>query len=101
MGRAGTRGIRMNNRDILVINGDEVRAIFQGQEKELIEAVRRAYIAHGRGASALPHSTFLRFPDNERNRIIALPAYLGEGFDAAGIKWISSFPGNIAAGQDR
>jgi ornithine cyclodeaminase len=40
-------------------------------------------------------------PGDEVNRIIALPAYLGDGFEIAGIKWIASFPGNVAQGVPR
>src|SRR5688572_27529004 len=87
--------------DILVLSGGEIASLLSGREIEIIRAVRLAYEAHWRNNSALPHSTFLRFPDDERNRIIALPAYLGEGFAMAGVKWISSFPGNIGAGVDR
>src|SRR5439155_7367920 len=34
-------------------------------------------------------------------RIIALPAYLGNGFDVAGLKWIASYPANIQRGFPR
>ncbi len=91
----------MHDESVLILNGDDVSALLQGREAEILDAVRRAYVAHGRGQSSLPHSSFLRFPADERNRIIALPAFLGEGFDVAGLKWISSFPGNVQAGTPR
>ena len=85
----------------LVLRGADVESLFAGQESTLIEVVRRAYEAHYRGEASLPHSTFLRFPNDEANRIIALPAYVAGEFGGAGIKWISSFPGNIDRGLDR
>lgn len=87
--------------DITVLRGGEVRALLANQEASVLEAVRAAYLAHGRGESSLPHSLFLRFPDDERNRIIALPAYLGDGFNVAGVKWVSSFPNVVGQGLDR
>ena len=41
-----------------------------------------------------PLKPYLRFKD-AKNRIIAMPAYVGGRTDTAGIKWIASFPGNI------
>jgi ornithine cyclodeaminase len=87
--------------EFLVLTGADVQSLVAGQESHLIEVVRKAYEAHHRGESTLPHSTFLRFPNGQANRIIALPAYLDGEFGGAGIKWISSFPGNIDRGLDR
>jgi ornithine cyclodeaminase len=91
----------MNTDEVLILRGREVHSLLEGSEAELIEIVGRAYKAHARGESSLPHSLFLRFPDDESNRIIALPAYLGQEFGVAGVKWVSSFPGNLARGVDR
>jgi ornithine cyclodeaminase len=87
--------------DLLVIPGATVSQLLSGRELEIVEVVAAAYLAHERSATALPHSLFLRFPDAPANRIIALPAYLADPWNAAGVKWISSFPENLSKGIDR
>jgi N-[(2S)-2-amino-2-carboxyethyl]-L-glutamate dehydrogenase len=91
----------MRDGDITILKGPEVRSVLAGRELELIQAVRTAYEAHGDGDSSLPHSTFLPFPGQPRNRIIALPAFLGGACQIAGVKWVSSFPDNLRLGVDR
>jgi 2,3-diaminopropionate biosynthesis protein SbnB len=80
---------------MLIIRQHEVAEALAGREAELIALVGDAYRRHDRGESRVPHSVFLRFPDNQADRIIALPAYLNGRNPVAGMKWISSFPGNL------
>lgn len=91
----------MRDGDVLILKGREVAVLLAGRENELLGVVRLAYEAHAQGDSSLPHSSFLKFPADQRNRIIALPAYLGQEFDVAGVKWISSFPGNLESKLSR
>ena len=91
----------MRDGDIVILRGSEVRQVLAGRELELLQAVRKAYEAHGDGDSSLPHSTFLPFPGQPRDRIVALPAYLGGACRIAGVKWVSSFPDNLNRGVDR
>jgi 2,3-diaminopropionate biosynthesis protein SbnB len=92
----------MNQTGMVIVGGQEVRDLLAGRDAEVLAAVRQAYVAHGMaGQSSLPHSTFLRFPGDDLNRIIALPAFLGDSFQVAGVKWIASFPGNVKSGLPR
>jgi len=91
----------MPNDDMLILGAEDVAALLAGREEEVMATVGQAYRAHGQGQSSLPQSLFLRFPDDDTNRIIALPAFLGDGFQVAGMKWVSSFPGNLKQGMAR
>ena len=91
----------MSRDDLLILGGGEVGDLLRDREREVLNAVELAYIQHAQGKTSVPHSTFLLFPENVRNRIIALPAYLGGDGAVAGLKWIASFPGNHDSGRDR
>lgn len=87
--------------NFVVINGKEVESILNEKEELIMQLVSNAYVKHREGKSSLPHSVFLRFPNNAKDRIIGLPAYLGGDVNCAGMKWISSFPDNIKQGIER
>src|ERR1700754_832137 len=84
-----------------VISGAQVQRALQGHEKQVMEVVEATYRLHGAGDSVNPPSYFLRFPDRPSDRIIALPASIGGEARVDGLKWISSFPENVAAGIPR
>lgn len=84
-----------------VVGGRQVLEALEGREKEIVELVEATYRLHGAGDSVNPPSYFLRFPDRPTARIIALPASIGGDVRVDGLKWISSFPENVAAGIPR
>src|SRR5438270_6605839 len=89
------------NFELSIINGKTVNDIVRANRAECIDVVEAAYLAHANGHSINPHSYFLRFPEKPDCRIIALPAFLGDGFSVAGLKWIASYPGNVQRGFPR
>lgn len=84
-----------------VVSGTHIKTILEQDPAGCMDSVARAYLAHHDGHTVNPDSYFLRFPDNERNRIIALPASIGADSNVAGIKWIASFPANVDQGIPR
>ncbi|KQZ38720.1 2,3-diaminopropionate biosynthesis protein SbnB [Duganella sp. Root1480D1] len=84
-----------------VVSGVDVKNILESAPQQAIASAELAYLAHHEGKTLNPDSYFLRFPEQKQNRIIALPAAIGEQVDVAGIKWISSFPDNIRQGIPR
>src|SRR5918992_3661235 len=87
--------------ELSIINGKTVSDIIRTHRNECMGNVGDAYLSHANGQTVNPDSYFLRFPEKPDCRIIALPAYLGNGFDVAGLKWIASYPANIHRGFPR
>ena len=84
-----------------VISGVQVQRALEGRQGPIVELVESTYRLHSAGNSVNPPSYFLRFPDRPSSRIIALPASIGGPLRVDGLKWISSFPENVAAGIPR
>jgi 2,3-diaminopropionate biosynthesis protein SbnB len=68
--------------------------------EQLVDVIERAVRCLGNKDFAQPIKPYLRYRDL-KNRIIAMPAFIGGEFDMAGIKWIASFPDNIRQGIPR
>ncbi|MFD7662745.1 2,3-diaminopropionate biosynthesis protein SbnB [Streptomyces sp. NPDC059788] len=84
-----------------VISGAQVQSALRGREQQVVQLVEDTYRLHGDGGTSNPPSYFLRFTDRPDSRIIALPASIGGQAPVDGLKWISSFPRNVAAGLPR
>lgn len=66
----------------------------------LIHAMRQTVIALKSGDFSQPIKPYLRYPPL-KNRLIAMPAYVGGEINRAGMKWIASFPENHQIGLPR
>ncbi|MGW7077339.1 2,3-diaminopropionate biosynthesis protein SbnB [Streptomyces sp. NPDC054866] len=84
-----------------VVSGAQVHEALSGHEDSVVATVEAAYRLHGEGQTINPDSYFLRFPDRPSSRIIALPASVKGDVSVHGLKWISSFPDNVAQGLPR
>jgi len=89
------------NDELIVLAAADVASSLRGREDGVLRAVRGAYELHAEGESVLPHSVFLRPGGQGADRFIGLPAFLGGAEPVAGLKWIASFPGNVARGRER
>ncbi|MDD7942166.1 2,3-diaminopropionate biosynthesis protein SbnB [Actinomycetospora lutea] len=84
-----------------VIPGAQVGEALRGRERDVVALMEETYRLHDAGRTHNPPSYFLTFADRPTSRIIALPASVGGDVNVDGIKWVSSFPDNVAAGVPR
>lgn len=78
---------------MLYIDNETIKSIGFNWD-ETISTIEEAILCMYKEEWAQPIKPYLRY-GNPRNRIIAMPAYVGGNIKTAGIKWISSFPDNI------
>jgi len=84
-----------------IIPGVQVHEILHNREKHIVSLVEDAYHLHGAGETVNPPSYFLQLLGRPDSRVIALPASVGGRFGVDGLKWVSSFPGNVSSGLPR
>lgn len=84
-----------------VIGAAQIKKWINLNSQNIVDLMQHVYVLHSKGQAINPDSYFLRFPTDDKNRIIALPASLEDQAPVAGIKWIASFPENIGHGIDR
>ncbi|WP_435095650.1 ornithine cyclodeaminase family protein [Halorubrum sp. N11] len=90
----------------LLLNADDVDE--NARMDRVIDAVRGAFAAYERGDATMPAKSYIDLPEYDGD-FRSMPAYLdvregdtaeetagGEGWDAAGIKWVNSHPNNPA-----
>lgn len=85
----------MYNKEFSVITGVSAYKVITSNYKKVVDVISNAYIAHFNNNTINPNTYSLKFKNKPDARINALPAYIGENINIAGIKWISSFPQNI------
>jgi 2,3-diaminopropionate biosynthesis protein SbnB len=82
--------------EFLYLSQEDVRAAGGLDMKMTLQAVERAFKLLNEGHVRIPHKIVLELPpgERERGRMNGLAAYIGGGWEVAGIKWIPSFPKN-------
>lgn len=78
---------------MLYLNAEHIKSTGIDWHK-VIGVIRQAVTILDANDYAQPIKPYLRYGD-PKNRIIAMPAYIGGDLQQAGIKWIASFPDNI------
>lgn len=84
----------MNER-LLYLSRADVEAVDLTMD-DVIDLVETAFEEKGRGRVEMPPKPGIH-PGGGDNFIHAMPAYI-EGMEAAGVKWVSGFPGNAERG---
>jgi ornithine cyclodeaminase len=88
----------MADHDLSIISGAMVRQLLDGQEDAVLQAVADAYLAHAATQAKTPRTQPL-FVNG--GRFFAMPASLEDGRPIVGMKWVSSFVGNVSKGGER
>jgi ornithine cyclodeaminase/alanine dehydrogenase-like protein (mu-crystallin family) len=65
---------------------------------KIVEVIRESVEMLSKNDYSQPMKLYLRY-GAAKNRIIAMPSYVGGIIPWAGIKWISNFPDNIYEGS--
>jgi 2,3-diaminopropionate biosynthesis protein SbnB len=88
-----------SSKDIMILNEDHIHQL--GIEwDQLIAVIEYTVRCMSEQDFAQPVKPYLRYR-NLKNRIIAMPAFVGGDINMAGLKWIASFPENINKGIPR
>ncbi|NQX41238.1 ornithine cyclodeaminase [Pedobacter steynii] len=84
---------------MLYLNADNIKEVGVNWDK-IVEVIRESVEMLSKNDYSQPVKPYLRY-GAAKNRIIAMPAYVGGVTPWAGIKWIASFPDNIYQGKLR
>ena len=84
---------------MLYLNADSIKEVGVDWD-QVITVIKDSVEQLHKNDYSQPVKPYLRYGD-AKNRIIAMPAYIGGNKPWAGIKWIASFPDNIHKGKLR
>lgn len=85
----------------MLITDSHIDQLLSANRSQTLQLVEQAYRLYQDGQAIELAPSYLQPPHDPRARIIAKPACIYGDNPVAGVKWISSFPGNLALGQPR